>query len=187
MVVKVHCGTVLGDEFAVMLKVRPPKPSHNALSQPSLPGLLRTTWLWKCIVGLFLGTNLQPCWKCFPQNRPTMHFNNLEPGLPGNLKSASVPTTNGMQKTPSITQDLNLTNRQWTSHLSWEFLRVEADKNCPEHFLWMKQAWDYLFLSRSNKKGKTWSCGTNYRKRESFWCWTKMAGTCSKAEEDWGE
>ena len=26
MVVKVHCGTVLGDEFAAMLKIRSPKP-----------------------------------------------------------------------------------------------------------------------------------------------------------------
>ena len=105
-----------------------PKTVPQCTFQTSLPGLLRTTWLWKCIVGLFWGTNLPPCWKCFPQNRPTMHFNNLEPGLPGNLKSASVPTTNGMQKTPSITQDLNLTNRQWTSHLSWEFLRVEISR-----------------------------------------------------------
>ena len=31
MVVRVHCGSVLGDEFAVMLKERPPKQSHNAL------------------------------------------------------------------------------------------------------------------------------------------------------------
>ena len=31
MVVKVHCGTVLGDAFAAMLKMSPPKQSHNAL------------------------------------------------------------------------------------------------------------------------------------------------------------
>ena len=31
MVVKVHCGTVLGDKFAAMLKMRLPKQSHNAL------------------------------------------------------------------------------------------------------------------------------------------------------------
>ena len=31
MVVKVHCGTVFGDEFAAMLKIRPPKQSHNAV------------------------------------------------------------------------------------------------------------------------------------------------------------
>ena len=30
VVVKVHCGTVLGDEFAAMLKMRPPRQSHNA-------------------------------------------------------------------------------------------------------------------------------------------------------------
>ena len=76
MVVRVHCGSVLGDEFAVMLKMRPPKQSHNALWQPFRPGVLRTTWLWKCIVGLFWGTNLPSCWKCVPQNRPTMHFHN---------------------------------------------------------------------------------------------------------------
>ena len=35
MVVKVHCETVLWDEFAVRLKMRPPKQSHNALWQPS--------------------------------------------------------------------------------------------------------------------------------------------------------
>ena len=31
MVVKVYCGTVLGDAFAAMLKMSPPKQSHNAL------------------------------------------------------------------------------------------------------------------------------------------------------------
>ena len=38
MVVKVHCGSVLGDEFVAMLKMRLPKQSHNALWQPR-PGL----------------------------------------------------------------------------------------------------------------------------------------------------
>ena len=37
MVVKVHCGAVLGDEFAAMLNMRPLKQSHNALWQPSRP------------------------------------------------------------------------------------------------------------------------------------------------------
>ena len=46
--------------------------------------------------------------------------------------------------------------------------RKQADKNCPEQFLCMKLAWNYLFLSRSNKqltaiKEKTWSRGTNSR------------------------
>ena len=31
MVVKAHSGTVLGDEFAAMLKMRPLKQSQNAL------------------------------------------------------------------------------------------------------------------------------------------------------------
>ena len=31
-------------------------------------------WLSKCIVGLLWGTNLPPCWKCVPQNSPTMHL-----------------------------------------------------------------------------------------------------------------
>ena len=31
MVVKVQCWTVLGDEFAAMLEMRPPEQSHNAL------------------------------------------------------------------------------------------------------------------------------------------------------------
>ena len=34
MVVKVHCGTLLRDEFPAMLKMRPSKQSHNALGQP---------------------------------------------------------------------------------------------------------------------------------------------------------
>ena len=37
MVVQVHCGTVLGDEFPAMLKMRLPKQSHNSLGQPSSP------------------------------------------------------------------------------------------------------------------------------------------------------
>ena len=46
--------------------------------------------------------------------------------------------------------------------------RKQADKNCPEQFLYIKLEWNYLFLSRSNKqlttiKGKTLSCGTNSR------------------------
>ena len=45
MVVKVHCGTVLGDEFAAMLKICPPKQSHNALWQPSLAGLPRNEYI----------------------------------------------------------------------------------------------------------------------------------------------
>ena len=31
MVVKVHCGTVLGDIFSTWRQIRPPKQSHNAL------------------------------------------------------------------------------------------------------------------------------------------------------------
>ena len=41
MVVKVHYGTVLEDEFAAILKMRAPKQSHNAFWQPSRPGLPR--------------------------------------------------------------------------------------------------------------------------------------------------
>ena len=37
MVVKVHCGAVLRDEFAAMLNMRPLKQSHNTLWQPSRP------------------------------------------------------------------------------------------------------------------------------------------------------
>ena len=33
MVVKVHCGTVLGDEFAAMLKMRPTMHFDNHLGQ----------------------------------------------------------------------------------------------------------------------------------------------------------
>ena len=42
MVVKVPCGTVLGHKFAAMLKVRPPKQSHNALDN-HLDPVSRTT------------------------------------------------------------------------------------------------------------------------------------------------
>ena len=46
--------------------------------------------------------------------------------------------------------------------------RKQAEKNCAEQFLRITLAWNYLFLSRSNKryttiKGKTWSRGTNSR------------------------
>ena len=42
MVVEVHCGTVLGHKFAAMLKVRPPKQSHNSLDNHLEP-VSRTT------------------------------------------------------------------------------------------------------------------------------------------------
>ena len=38
---QVHCGTVLGDAFSTWRQICPPKQSHNALSQPSRPGLSR--------------------------------------------------------------------------------------------------------------------------------------------------
>ena len=38
---QVHCGTVLKDKFAAMLKMRPPKQSHDALCQPTRHGLPR--------------------------------------------------------------------------------------------------------------------------------------------------
>ena len=41
IVVKVHCGTVLGVAFSTWRQICPPKQSHNALSQPSRPGLPR--------------------------------------------------------------------------------------------------------------------------------------------------
>ena len=45
MVVKVHCGTVLGDEFTAMLKRRLPKQSHNAL-ESHLDPVSRATSKW---------------------------------------------------------------------------------------------------------------------------------------------
>ena len=36
-----------------------------------------TRWLSKCIVGLFWGSNLPPCWKFVPQNSPTMHLTTI--------------------------------------------------------------------------------------------------------------
>ena len=41
MVIKVHCGTVLEDAFSTWRQIRPPEQSHNALWQPSRPGLPR--------------------------------------------------------------------------------------------------------------------------------------------------
>ena len=38
---QVHCGTVLWDLFSAWWQICPPKQSHNALSQPSRPGLPR--------------------------------------------------------------------------------------------------------------------------------------------------
>ena len=67
MVVKVHRGTVLGDELAAMLKMYPPKQSHNALWQPSRSDLPRNlklangvcTYLFLVeIVKLFIIENL---------------------------------------------------------------------------------------------------------------------------------
>ena len=49
----------------------------------------RWRWLSKCIVGLFWDTNLPPCWKCVPQNSPTMHLTTISTGLPHNLKGAN--------------------------------------------------------------------------------------------------
>ena len=41
MVIKVHCGTVVEDAFSTWRQIRPPEQSHNALWQPSRPGLTR--------------------------------------------------------------------------------------------------------------------------------------------------
>ena len=41
MVIKVHCGTVVEDAFSTLRQIRPPEQSHNALWQPSRPGLPR--------------------------------------------------------------------------------------------------------------------------------------------------
>ena len=46
MLVKVHCWTVFGDEFAAMLKMRPPKQSHNALDNPR-DTVSRATSKWR--------------------------------------------------------------------------------------------------------------------------------------------
>ena len=46
MVVKVRYGTVLGDEFAAMLKMRPPKQSYSALDN-HLDLASRATSKWR--------------------------------------------------------------------------------------------------------------------------------------------
>ena len=50
MVVQVQCGTVLKDEFATMLKKHLSKLSHNALWQPSRPGLPRNLKVANCLM-----------------------------------------------------------------------------------------------------------------------------------------
>ena len=45
MVAKVHCGPVLGVKSTAMLKIRPPKQSHNALDN-HLDPVFRTTSKW---------------------------------------------------------------------------------------------------------------------------------------------
>ena len=80
MVVKVHCGTVLGDEFATMLKKRPPKQSHNALWQPSRPGLSRILkvancfMLHKSIRNLYFNPNFRVATGYIATGRPKLHF-----------------------------------------------------------------------------------------------------------------
>ena len=46
-------------------------------------------WLSKCIVGLFWGANLPPCWKCVPQKVPQCTLKPSWPGLPRNLEVAN--------------------------------------------------------------------------------------------------
>ena len=49
MVVKMHSGTVLGDEFAAMLKMCPPKQSHNVLDG-HLDPVSRATSKWPILL-----------------------------------------------------------------------------------------------------------------------------------------
>ena len=58
-------------------------------------------WLSKCIVGLFWGTNLPPCWKFVPQNSPTMHLRTI-------LTHSSAQPQSG-QHTCSITAIISVT------------------------------------------------------------------------------
>ena len=44
-------------------------------------------WLSECIVGLFWGTNLPPCWKCVPQNSPTLHLTTISTRSPAQPQS----------------------------------------------------------------------------------------------------
>ena len=48
MVLKVYCGTVLGDAFSTWRQIRPPKQSHNAPSRSDLPPNLKVAneWRW---------------------------------------------------------------------------------------------------------------------------------------------
>ena len=51
-------------------------------------------------------------------------------------------------------REIHVYGKRQTSDESWEFLRLENKqiKKCPEQFLRIKLAWNYLFLSRSNKQ-----------------------------------
>ena len=57
--------------------------------------------LSKCIVGLFWGSNLPPCWKLVPQNSPTMHLTTI-------LTQSSAQPQSG-QHTCSITAIISVT------------------------------------------------------------------------------
>ena len=55
---KRHCGTVMGNEFLTWRQIRFPQQSHNALWQPSQPGLPRNLIVFYFLFGLWV--NSQP-------------------------------------------------------------------------------------------------------------------------------
>ena len=63
-VVTVHCGTVLGDKFDAMMKMRPPKRSHNVLDT-YLDPVPRVTSKWR-ILALFFPSSLMTRGPYFP-------------------------------------------------------------------------------------------------------------------------
>ena len=62
----------------------------------------------KCIVGLFWGTNLPPCWKLVPWNSPTMHLTTISTRSPANFSRLLIWQ---YQNRPGLPRNLKMGNR----------------------------------------------------------------------------
>ena len=97
MVVKVYCGTVFGDQFAALLKIRPQncptmqfETTRPSICHFEIARETRSGWLSNCIVGLFWGTNFQQGGKLVPENSPTIHFDNHHDPSPAQPQSGQL-------------------------------------------------------------------------------------------------
>ena len=83
-------------------------------------------WLSKCIVGLFWGTNLPPCWKCVPPKKShNALWNHLDP-----VSRATVNVANSVRSRKN----------NWTKRETPSFA-LGADVNSPKLFLDQLYAW----------------------------------------------